>query len=157
MWSGFGTILCWVLWVSCSGLPSLKGLPCSVHKDCGTSLVCWRKLCRGDLAEESTIKEFSGESRTETLIALTEPFGEHYIELPVVSDELTTQPFTECKFGETRFCGSNVGECEKGYRDGSVSEALFNYPASIAVDKQGNMYVADFYNHRIRKITPPKE
>lgn len=39
-----------------------------------------------------------------------------------------------------------------GFRDGSVTEAQFNEPRGIAVDKEGNVYVADVMNHRIRKI-----
>lgn len=40
-----------------------------------------------------------------------------------------------------------------GYADGNVSSALFSGPTGIAVDKQGNVYVSDRYNFRIRKIT----
>lgn len=39
-----------------------------------------------------------------------------------------------------------------GFRDGSVTEAQFNQPHGIAIDKEGNIYVADTGNHRIRKI-----
>lgn len=39
-----------------------------------------------------------------------------------------------------------------GFRDGSVTEAQFNEPRGIAIDKEGNVYVADVMNHRIRKI-----
>lgn len=39
-----------------------------------------------------------------------------------------------------------------GFRDGSVTEAQFNEPRGLAVDKEGNIYVADVMNHRIRKI-----
>lgn len=40
-----------------------------------------------------------------------------------------------------------------GYADGNVSSALFSGPIGIAVDKQGNVYVTDRYNFRVRKIT----
>ncbi|MBA4382076.1 MAG: hypothetical protein C0406_05865 [Sideroxydans sp.] len=35
----------------------------------------------------------------------------------------------------------------------SVAAPHFNYPASVATDNSGNIYVADTYNHTIRKIT----
>ncbi len=41
-----------------------------------------------------------------------------------------------------------------GHADGSGSSALFYYPAGVAVDSAGNVYVADTDNHAIRKITP---
>jgi len=41
-----------------------------------------------------------------------------------------------------------------GFNDGSAATAKFNSPHGLTVDKQGNIYVADRYNHRIRKITP---
>ncbi|MCX7806912.1 MAG: hypothetical protein N3A38_17260 [Planctomycetota bacterium] len=41
-----------------------------------------------------------------------------------------------------------------GYEDGTGSAARFSYPCGVAVDSAGNVYVADIYNHTIRKITP---
>jgi len=41
-----------------------------------------------------------------------------------------------------------------GAADGTGSSANFNRPQGIAVDTAGNVYVADTYNHTIRKITP---
>ena len=39
-----------------------------------------------------------------------------------------------------------------GQRGGAAGE--FNFPAGIAVDAAGILYVADTYNHRIQRITP---
>lgn len=39
-----------------------------------------------------------------------------------------------------------------GYQDGSLEEALFEIPRSVAVDANGNIYVADSINHRIRVV-----
>jgi sugar lactone lactonase YvrE len=40
-----------------------------------------------------------------------------------------------------------------GSEDGSARTARFNYPAGVAVEANGSVYVADEYNHTIRKIT----
>jgi sugar lactone lactonase YvrE len=41
-----------------------------------------------------------------------------------------------------------------GSVDGAGAAARFNRPSGLAVDGSGNVYVADTYNHTIRKITP---
>jgi serine/threonine protein kinase, bacterial len=41
-----------------------------------------------------------------------------------------------------------------GFTDGPGTQAQFYGPFGVAVDKSGNVYVADSYNYAIRKITP---
>ena len=40
------------------------------------------------------------------------------------------------------------------FTDGTGTSATFNQPRGVAVDSAGNLYVADYNNHRIRKIAP---
>lgn len=47
-----------------------------------------------------------------------------------------------------------AGSGNQGYADGPDTAAKFNYPYGIAVDGIGNVYVSEYYNHRIRKISP---
>jgi glucose/arabinose dehydrogenase len=42
----------------------------------------------------------------------------------------------------------------RGSADGTGADARFNYPERVAIDGDGNLYVADSNNHTIRKITP---
>ena len=42
----------------------------------------------------------------------------------------------------------------RGFADGAGTAAQFNFPYDVALDGSGNVYVADRFNHRIRKITP---
>ncbi|HEY5749117.1 MAG TPA: IPT/TIG domain-containing protein [Chryseolinea sp.] len=42
----------------------------------------------------------------------------------------------------------------QGQQDGAGSNAQFYFPLGITMAPDGNLYVTDFYNHLIRKITP---
>ncbi len=46
-----------------------------------------------------------------------------------------------------------AGNGTAGFADGAAASAEFKSPYGIAVDPHGNVYVADYYNNRVRKIT----
>ena len=45
-----------------------------------------------------------------------------------------------------------AGNSAIGLTDGTGTNASFAGPAGVDIDDQGNIYVADWYNHAIRKI-----
>jgi sugar lactone lactonase YvrE len=47
-----------------------------------------------------------------------------------------------------------AGTTSPGYKNGNPADALFNGPVGLLYDTNANtLYVADWYNYRIRKIT----
>ena len=52
-------------------------------------------------------------------------------------------------------CSQNIaGRSQEGYQDGKALTALFDFPKGMAYDSKGNLFIADMYNHRIRKLSP---
>jgi hypothetical protein len=63
----------------------------------------------------------------------------------LITAQLIYEPYTF-----TTLAGS-AGQ--RGSADGTGSDARFRYPAGVAVDRADNVYVADYYNSTIRKVT----
>lgn len=58
------------------------------------------------------------------------------------------------KISSTGFVTTVAGSGATGSLDGTAVSATFNNPDGVAVDRAGNVYVADAGNNKIRKITP---
>ena len=58
------------------------------------------------------------------------------------------------EIGITTVVSTFAGDGQGGYLEGTGTGARFHAPDGIAVDAAGNVYVAEKFNHRIRKITP---
>lgn len=58
------------------------------------------------------------------------------------------------KFSNTGAPVFIAGNALPGFQDGIGGAARFRAPTDLAVDKSGNIYVADTGNHAVRKITP---
>src|SRR5690606_11377115 len=48
---------------------------------------------------------------------------------------------------------TTIAGTTSGYQDGPVGTARFSLPAGVAIAPNGDVYVADYGNHSIRKIS----
>ncbi|WP_438422471.1 IPT/TIG domain-containing protein [Aquimarina macrocephali] len=72
------------------------------------------------------------------------------VTLSVNGTTLTGPEFT---YTITEVNVSTIAGSTQGYVDGTGTVAQFNNPTGITVDTDGNLYVVDIQNHKIRKIT----
>ncbi|OYT73660.1 MAG: hypothetical protein CFK52_01705 [Chloracidobacterium sp. CP2_5A] len=68
-------------------------------------------------------------------------------------EDLPAQPPEAESAPDWRVSVSTLTASEGGYADGPLAVAKFLRPNGIACDPQGNLYIADFGNHRIRQIS----
>ena len=51
-------------------------------------------------------------------------------------------------------CSQDIGgRSQEGNRDGKAVAALFNFPKGMAYDSKENLYIADMYDHSVRKLS----
>ena len=61
--------------------------------------------------------------------------------------------YSTSKWRQVPCVAALAGDGTAGFADGPAASARFNYLSGVAMDSSGNVYVADYGNHRIRKIS----
>ena len=59
-----------------------------------------------------------------------------------------------CRISANGQVSTLAGSGLAGYQDGPAPQAQFDAPSGLAVDASGSVYVADTFNHCIRRISP---
>lgn len=89
---------------------------------------------------------------TDTAIIVIVPKGAEsgYLKLIINNEEIRGPAFSYISSVQvTTLAGTGF----EGYQEGNASDAFFRFPRGIAKDSKGNIYVADFGNYRVRKIS----
>lgn len=98
-------------------------------------------------------KRLTVESRTNTQLIVTIPRLAGSGEIAIhTANGIFTCPFF--KYDTLVIITTLAGSGNAGFINGNGTAASFNEPWYVAVDKAGNVYVSDYVNAVIRKITP---
>jgi sugar lactone lactonase YvrE len=114
-----------------------------------------REWPRGPTGSDQVLGGFNGDAGLATQAALYKPAD-------VAFDAQGNLYIADCGNGRIRvvnregfiytFAGRAGGSSVSAGDGGQASDAVLVSPVSVAADLEGNVYVADFYDHRVRRI-----
>jgi sugar lactone lactonase YvrE len=117
---------------------------------------CVKKITpSGDISAFSVLAYYSYRDSYNSIQGIcVDSAGNIYVSRQAAIYKITPQGAISILAGkETSFPNDTIENYGFGFADGPAATALFNYPTGLACDAQGNIYVADTYNKRIRKIS----
>ena len=98
---------------------------------------------------------FSGDNGPAALASLNHPLG---VAVDSQGGIYIADSANHCvrKVDQAGIVRAYAGTGEAGYSGdgGQAANARLDYPAGLAVDAEDNLYIADYYRHCIRKVTP---
>ncbi len=105
-------------------------------------------------AGADTLGGFSGDGGPATAALLKSPAG-------IICDAAGNVYFSDCanfvvrKISTTGIITTIAGNHGEGFcgDGGPATDACLDRPAGLAFDKQGNLYIADWWNNRVRKVS----
>jgi sugar lactone lactonase YvrE len=115
--------------------------------------------CIREIIGVTQVSSFAGNSNKGLLNGigtLAEFWGPSGIATDLQGNMYVTDSYNQCvrKISPSGLVSIVAGNGIRGYVDGPGSVAEFNQPNGIAVDGQGNIYIGDSQNFRLRKISP---
>jgi sugar lactone lactonase YvrE len=169
-WGRQPTVLGWqahVTTVAGDGTPAFRdGKPASFAEPFGIVVAPDGTVYVSDAGESNRIRKIAPDGSVSTFAGATEGFadgpgGQAAFNTPsgLALDSLGNLYVADTSNHRIRKVtpqGSVLtiaGDGNAGYLDGPAAQARFDGPVGVAVDGNGNVYVADTYNDRIRKIS----
>jgi DNA-binding beta-propeller fold protein YncE len=96
------------------------------------------------------LEEAQRPSRSGDVSAPTEPMDDDLLDSPGYAPGKMAQ--LADLSGTVRFVVGSAASGRYHGDEGPATEAVLNFPSAVVVDRDGNLYIADTRNHRVRKL-----